>query len=1380
MADSQILMELKIVEKGGKISIVAENMEKLAKETKKVDNAQKQGTKTADKFHKGQKGVAQAGMNTTKSFSKMKETMGGSSGLVGAYATLAANVFAATAAFNALRGAAQVQTLAEGFGFLAGASGRSSEVIAQNLQAITGNALSMEESLRTAAIGIQSGFSSTQLEKLTEVAKNASIALGRNLGDSVDRLVRGVAKLEPEILDELGIIVRLESATNKYAATMNKSASELSEFERQQAFLNATIEQGELKYGALGDAVDVNPFDKLAGAFTNLTNKVMGFISTALGPLVSLFGNSQLAMAGALTMFGSTIVTQMLPGLADLTTRQRENAQTAREQANAQEKAGEKIAKAQRKVVAAGSESVASPAGFEKLQKQLKRGKASTANMQAGLDSLKRSERARAAALDKYSGEELKNKKQEILEIQRLQKETEELMRVEANRGKATLGGIASSGRADRADIVADGVSDIQGGGALDGFKTAFKKNKELRKSLKGTKAELKANGSFLQRFGKSAGASFRTAAGGAKLFGTALLNAIPFIGQLIFILGVAFTVMNKMFGASEKVSQSFKQMSSFTDSQAKNTEAFNNVQERLNEKMAETTDAYALAQLEAQKYANQVKFTAGATGELADSTAKMQIALKEDGVTKFTVLIEKAKSAFSDFMTMLSNIPQKISDLIRGFVEFGATLPAILGGNKFKEMLAEMDATEAAASRGSNEFELYGMKTRKAFEAITDPVTKKKLNDAFSEQGGLDAMIRAGADAIAAGTSDYETESMKIQKILNNVGSSARSQDAAIDGFAKNYDGLTQTLSKDLQAKKASDGFLKLGNSIDGLIGSVQEMDKTKVSKENILGQVQKLANDGKLTTSLQNLGFTLEDVVDAADGEGKLVEFSAFLQAASERAREFKVLQETTKEQLKILQQTKEKEKEIFNIRQKQDVLRSKGTYELDGLAQLKVAKKVFELENTFRLDKVAKDTKLAEDASQVAIDQHRKNTALNEKEREDMIRNEGVLLEAKKKKIEEEAAYTLLKLKDAREQAFSQAGKTGTTAERLSQIGEAGFYDEKTDDDGNVIDRTQERIAKVREAFSPMMDDLKAISPEGELYAAIAGGALNIASAVETIGDAGASTSDRLASLGSVFQNFGAIAAASSKARIAGVDKEIDAEKRRDGKSKESLAKIKSLEAKKEAMKRKAFETDKKTKMATAVMNTASAMVAAASPPNPPLPISLPMVAMAGIMGAMQIAAIAKTSYAGGSSSVPRPPSTISVGKRDKRVDVSQGATRGELAYLRGNKGTGSNANNFRPGAAAGLRGYAAGGEGILVGERGPEIVKPTTPVDVIPNDRMQQAPQNINFTINAVDSEGVQGVLQRQRGHIIGMIREAANEHGENFMEEVNIDAYAENY
>ena len=59
-------------------------------------------------------------------------------------------------------------------------------------------------------------------------------------------------------------------------------------------------------------------------------------------------------------------------------------------------------------------------------------------------------------------------------------------------------------------------------------------------------------------------------------------------------------------------------------------------------------------------------------------------------------------------------------------------------------------------------------------------------------------------------------------------------------------------------------------------------------------------------------------------------------------------------------------------------------------------------------------------------------------------------------------------------------------------------------------------------------------------------------------------------------------------------------------------------------------------------------------------------------------------------------------------------------------------------------------------------------------IIPNDALGGIAGNINFTINAVDAEGVEDVLLRQRGHIIGMIREAANDTGERFLESVDTD------
>ena len=87
---------------------------------------------------------------------------------------------------------------------------------------------------------------------------------------------------------------------------------------------------------------------------------------------------------------------------------------------------------------------------------------------------------------------------------------------------------------------------------------------------------------------------------------------------------------------------------------------------------------------------------------------------------------------------------------------------------------------------------------------------------------------------------------------------------------------------------------------------------------------------------------------------------------------------------------------------------------------------------------------------------------------------------------------------------------------------------------------------------------------------------------------------------------------------------------------------------------------------------------------------------------------------------------------------------------------------------------IKNYATGG--VVVGERGPEIIQPTAPMEIVANDKIGGNTSNINFTINAVDAAGVQQVLEGQRGNIIGMIREAAHDHGEEYLEPVDTSAY----
>jgi hypothetical protein len=250
---------------------------------------------------------------------------------------------------------------------------------------------------------------------------------------------------------------------------------------------------------------------------------------------------------------------------------------------------------------------------------------------------------------------------------------------------------------------------------------------------------------------------------------------------------------------------------------------------------------------------------------------------------------------------------------------------------------------------------------------------------------------------------------------------------------------------------------------------------------------------------------------------------------------------------------------------------------------------------------------------------------------------------------------------------------------------------------------------------------------------------------------------------------------LADASSKNRVAGIDREIEAEKKRDGKSKESLERIRALEAKKEKMQRKQFEVNKKLMMAEVAMNTGLAIMKVMGQTGLFGFALWPTVAA---LGAAQLAMISGMSYQGGATQAGASgPSSITVGKREDRVDVSQRATAGELAYLRGDRGVGTTANQFQSmSGAAGLRkGYASGG--VIVGEQGPEMIQPYAGFNVVPNDQLGGKPVNAHFTINAIDARGVEEVLQEQQGNIIGMIRSAANDYGQEFLEAVEVDHLA---
>lgn len=320
MAKNQVFIDIVIDDKGT-TKRVAVDAKKLGVELDKSAAASEKGTKNTDKLSKSTKdldrnmrGTAKMSGNQTKEFSKMQQGMGG---LVGAYATLAAQVFAVSAAFQFLSSAANLNNLIAGQEAMGSVTGRTYKTITQSIIAATDAQLKYADAAKAAAIGSAAGLTTGQLTKLGTVAKNASFALGRDLTDSFNRLIRGVTKAEPELLDELGIILRLEPATEKYAQSIGVARTELNAFQRTQAVTNEVLEQGEVKFAAIEammskDAAALAQFTK---SFDELINTLKRGLIQGLNPALKFLSENTLALVAVLGLVAIPIVKSILPNM---------------------------------------------------------------------------------------------------------------------------------------------------------------------------------------------------------------------------------------------------------------------------------------------------------------------------------------------------------------------------------------------------------------------------------------------------------------------------------------------------------------------------------------------------------------------------------------------------------------------------------------------------------------------------------------------------------------------------------------------------------------------------------------------------------------------------------------------------------------------------------------------------------------------------------------------------------------------------------------------------------------------------------------------------------------------------------------------------------
>jgi lambda family phage tail tape measure protein len=343
MSNTKVTVEFNLADKGNSIEKSNNNAKALNKTLEKTQQLAT-GTRTGAGAVKASLGPSMPGEGT--SYGQARGSMGatgaagrdfanqaqGLGGLVRLYATYAANVFAVSAAFTALSQAMNTTNMVQGLNQLGAASGVSLGNLAKQFTEASGGAISLRESMESTAKAISAGLSQTQFIKLGEVAKQASQALGINMSDAVSRLTRGIVKLEPELLDELGIFTKIGPATEDYARQVGKAASQLTDFERRQAFANAVLAEGQKKFSEID--IPTNPYDKLLASLKNTAQSILEVINVALVPLVNILSSSPGALLAAIAAIGIKITTQALPAITQYREGLKQAAQDAQKLAD--------------------------------------------------------------------------------------------------------------------------------------------------------------------------------------------------------------------------------------------------------------------------------------------------------------------------------------------------------------------------------------------------------------------------------------------------------------------------------------------------------------------------------------------------------------------------------------------------------------------------------------------------------------------------------------------------------------------------------------------------------------------------------------------------------------------------------------------------------------------------------------------------------------------------------------------------------------------------------------------------------------------------------------------------------------------------------------
>jgi len=164
---------------------------------------------------------------------------------------------------------------------------------------------------------IDLGVSADRLPALFDLARKSAKLTGNEVIPTFEALSGAIQSSNTRSLRQVGLFIDSEKALNDFAKTMGVTANQLSLAGRQQAILNAVLEQGQKSFQGLEGAADTNTekLSKLSVAFKDLGDSISLRLSSIFGPLVGklteLATSAIGGLAEAITTNKGTIETQI-------------------------------------------------------------------------------------------------------------------------------------------------------------------------------------------------------------------------------------------------------------------------------------------------------------------------------------------------------------------------------------------------------------------------------------------------------------------------------------------------------------------------------------------------------------------------------------------------------------------------------------------------------------------------------------------------------------------------------------------------------------------------------------------------------------------------------------------------------------------------------------------------------------------------------------------------------------------------------------------------------------------------------------------------------------------------------------------------------------